>query len=58
MTKEEGRSEIVYQMTMSAAKKMLKKGLITREEYIQFEGQMKEKYSPKIGSLFSNLNLQ
>lgn len=57
MSKEEGRREIVYQMTMTAARKMLEQGLITREEYEDFDTTMQQKYAPVFGTLFSNLNL-
>ena len=57
MTKEEGRREIVYQMTMTAARKMLENGLISREEYEQFDTIMHQKYSPVFGVLFSKIDL-
>ena len=57
MTKEEGRREIVYQMTMTAARKMLENGLISREEYEQFDTIMRQKYSPVFGVLFSKSDL-
>ncbi|MDD3028650.1 MAG: hypothetical protein PHI41_11500 [Erysipelotrichaceae bacterium] len=57
MMKQEGRREIVYQMTMSAARQMLEKGLISREEYVQFDTKMRAKYRPIIGTLFSNIDL-
>lgn len=52
------RIEIVYQMTMSAAKVMLSKGLVTETDYRLFEQEMLEKYKPETGDLFSNLDLQ
>ena len=58
MSREEGKREIIYQMTMSAAQQMLEKGLISEEEYKQFDTKMQQKYSPIIGTLFSNINLQ
>lgn len=57
MTKEEAKREIVFQMTMSAARQMLEKGLITEEEYQQFDAKMNEKYRPIFGSLFSDIHL-
>lgn len=57
MSKDEGRREIVYQMTMTAARKMLEQGLITKEEYEHFDTTMQQKYAPVFGTLFSNLNL-
>ena len=58
MPKHNGRIEIVYQMTMSAAKAMLSKGLVTETDYRLFEQEMLEKYKPETGDLFSNLDLQ
>lgn len=58
MNQEEGKREIVFQMTMNAARLMLEKGLITKEEYLQFDTKMKQKYKPIIGNLFSNIDLQ
>lgn len=57
MIKEEGKREIVYQMTMSAARQMLEKGLISKEEYKQFDTKMQAKYRPIIGTLFSEIDL-
>ena len=52
------KREIIYQMTISAARQMLEKGLISVEEYKQFDTKMQQKYSPIFGTLFSNINLQ
>ena len=54
--KEDG--EIIYQMTMQAAREMLWQELITREEYLQFDTNMRRKYEPVFGSLFSDINLK
>lgn len=37
MSQEEGKREIVFQMTMSAARQMLEKGLISEDDYKQFD---------------------
>ena len=58
MCKEEGRREIVFQMTMTAARKMLEEGLITRDDYLQFNTMMCQKYQPVFGVLFSDIDLQ
>lgn len=58
MTKDQGRKEIIYQMTMSAARQMLEKGLISEDEYKQFDTKMQQKYRPIFGTLFSNIDLQ
>ena len=57
MSQEEGRREIVFQMTMSAARQLLEKGLISEEEYKQFDTNMQQKYQPIFGTLFSNIDL-
>lgn len=57
MNKDEGKREIIFQMTMSAARQMLEKGLISEEEYKQFDTKMQQKYQPVFGTLFSNINL-
>ncbi len=57
MDAEMGRREIVYQTTMVAARKMLEAGLITREQYERFDEEMRRKYEPIIGELFSKISL-
>ena len=57
MSQEEGKREIVFQMTMSAARQMLEKGLISEDEYKQFDTKMQQKYCPIFGTLFSNIDL-
>lgn len=57
MKQEEGKREIVFQMTMSAARQMLEKGLISEDEYKEFDTKMQQKYQPIFGTLFSNINL-
>ena len=57
VTKEEGRREIAYQMTMNIAKKLMEEQMITREQYRQFDEIMQQKYKPIFGGLFTNLNL-
>ena len=55
MNKIEGKREIDYQLAMSVARRMLLKGLITRDDYKKFEDRMAEEYTPVIGRLFSRL---
>lgn len=57
MNEEQGYKEIVFQMTMSAAKQMLEKGAISKDQYMEFDTKMREKYAPIFGDLFSNINL-
>lgn len=55
MSREEGQREITYQMTMSMARQLLEHGLISKEEYVQFDAEMQRKYSPIIGGLFADI---
>ena len=57
MTREQGRKEVVYQMTMSAARRMLEKGLITEEQYQTYDTKMRQKYAPIIGTLWAEMDL-
>ena len=57
MSKEAGKREIIYQMTMRTAWKMVQKEVLSREEYLDFETKMREKYRPVIGGLFSDIDL-
>ena len=57
MSQEEGKREMVFQMTMSAARQMLEKGLISEDEYKQFDTKMQQKYRPIFSTLFSNIDL-
>ena len=58
MSQEEGKREIVFQMTMSAARQMLEKEMISEDEYKQFDTKMQQQYRPIFGTLFSNIDLQ
>lgn len=49
--------EMTYQIIMKNMKKMLIKDLISRDEYMAFESKMKEKYKPKIGPIYSEIDL-
>lgn len=57
MSRDEGKREIVFQMTMAAAREMLGQGLISKTEYKHFEEKMRNKYTPAIGGLFARLDL-
>lgn len=49
------QNELMYQATMSIARKMLDDGLITSEEYGQIDTIFREKYAPVFGTLFVDL---
>lgn len=57
MNKDLDLREITYQIIMSNAKKMLIKDLISRDEYMEFDSKMKEKYKPIIGPIYSEIDL-
>lgn len=57
MSKEEGLREMTYQMVMRTSWKMLQSGLLSEDEYLEFEARMREKYRPVIGILFSDIDL-
>ena len=47
------QNETSYLVTMSIFAQMLKKGLITAQDYDVIDTKMREKYAPKIGTLFT-----
>ena len=49
------QKELMYQATMSIARKMVNEGLMTDEEYRQIDTMFREKYQPKFGTLFVDL---
>lgn len=55
--KNDFRNEKLYQATMSMARKMLSKGLVSEEEYLQIDTIFLEKYRPVIGALLSDISL-
>ena len=57
MSKEQMRKEMLYQTTMSMARHMLEKSLISKEEYAQIDTKMQGKYEPSLGTLFADIDL-
>ena len=53
MSEEMFNAEKLYQATMTIAKSMLAKNLITEEEYSIIDTKMLEKYRPVFGSLLA-----
>ncbi|MCC8044853.1 MAG: hypothetical protein LIP12_05060 [Clostridiales bacterium] len=53
MTDEEIRSDMLYHATVSIAKSMLEKRLITEEEYAIIDTNLLKKYRPYLGTLLS-----
>jgi hypothetical protein len=51
------QNEMMYQATMSIARKMLRDGLISEHEYRQIDTMFIAKYQPKIGVLLLGISL-
>ena len=54
VNKEKSEAERRYQASLSAAKSMLKSGIITRKEYDEIDTILLRKYRPVFGTLFSD----
>ncbi|MDD4496514.1 MAG: hypothetical protein PHV32_19610 [Eubacteriales bacterium] len=57
MSEEIFNAEKLYQATMTVAKSMLSKGLITPDEYKIIDTKMLDKYRPIFGTLLSQTSL-
>jgi hypothetical protein len=57
MTDDQFRAEKQYQSSLSIAKSMLEKSIITPEEFAIIDELLLEKYKPLLGTLFSHINL-
>ena len=53
MSDKEVKSEMMYQVSLSIAKSMREKGIITEKEYDKIDAMLIGKYQPYIGKLFS-----
>ena len=51
------QNEKMYQATMAMARSMLKRSLITKEDYRQIDTIFTEKYRPSLGTLFADIDL-
>ena len=49
--------ETSYQVTMNLFRRLLKQGVIDKEEYNKIDTKMIEKYQPVFGTLFSEIPL-
>ena len=49
------KAEVSYLVTMLLFRKMMNEALLSKEEYEAINAQMKQKYDPKIGSLFTEI---
>ena len=57
MSEDQFRNEMLYQTTMSLVRTMIKEGMISEEDYHEFDTIMLEKYHPVFGTLFSDISL-
>lgn len=57
MTNEQMEKENLYQATMSVAKNLLSKGVISEEEYAQIDTNFRTKYSISLSTLFTDIRL-
>lgn len=53
MEHEQFKSELLYQLSLSIAKSMRKKELISEEEYEQIDAVLMEKYCPALSMLLA-----
>lgn len=57
MTKEQIQNEKMYIGTMTTAKKLLKQGVISDEEYEQIDTNFQKKYNISLSTLFTDIRL-
>lgn len=57
MTNEQMEKENLYQATMSIAKNLLGKGIISEEEYAQIDTNFRNKYGISLSTLFTDIHL-
>lgn len=53
VSKEQFRAERLYLMSLSVAKSMLEKGIISEGEFSQIDTIFREKYRPILGTLLA-----
>ena len=53
VSKEQFRAERLYLMSLSVAKSMLKKGVISEDEYSEIDTILLEKHRPTLGTLLA-----
>lgn len=51
LNKDQFKREQLYQMTMTVASDMLRKGLISEDDYGHIDTMFRQKYRPVFGSL-------
>lgn len=53
MDKEQFRAEKLYQMSLSIAESMFKKGILSKEEFTEIDTILLKKYRPILGTLLA-----
>lgn len=53
MSEKEFRAELRYRLSLSVAKTMLEKGIISEDEYSEIDTILLEKYRPTLGTLLA-----
>lgn len=53
MDEKQFRAEKMYRISLSVAKSMLEKGIISKEEYSEIDTILLEKYRPTLGTLLA-----
>ena len=53
MSEEQFRAERLYLMSLSVARSMLKKGIISENEYMEMDTILLEKYRPILSTLLA-----
>lgn len=57
MTNEQMQNEVMYQGTMLVVKQLLKKGIISDDEYEQIDTMFRQKYAISLSTLFTDIRL-
>ena len=57
MPREQLEREASYQASMCMFRSLFANGILSREDYAEAERMMREKYSPALGTLFSDISL-
>lgn len=58
MSKKECRNEVRYQIAMHYARKLLEQGHISDRVYTVYQVEMRKKYCPVIGTLFTEITAE
>ncbi|MBP3722599.1 MAG: hypothetical protein J6I62_05050 [Selenomonadaceae bacterium] len=57
MPRELLERELLYQSSMQMFRSLMDKNIITKADYTTAEKMMREKYNPKLGTLFFDISL-